>query len=220
MSRGLHSRNSFLGAVVQLWSADADIKLTSVCRTPTSSLVVDLPHYPWHRSEQYWEDSRVAQNWRMRKYLPHDLLGTPVLESHQFQPTWRKILRLEDAPWLRGHKIKTDTIFPAAGSISMAGEATRELTGIEDYCLKDVTISTALVLVDSRSVELMTVLRRKRLKDSLEGDYYDFEISSYNGRTWTKHCWGKVKPGAHLPALKREVSDTRWYKAMLKMGLN
>lgn len=228
MSRGQDSRNGFLQAVGELWATGADIKLSPVCSTSQSNLVVDLPHYPWHRSEQYWEESRVAQNWRMRKYLPHDLLGTPVLESHQFQPTWRRILRLEDAPWLRGHKIKTDTIFPAAGYISMAGEAARELTGVEDYCLKDVTISTALVLDDSRSVELMTVLRRERLTDSLEGDYYDFDISSYNGRTWTKHCWGKVKSGApidlpkkvDLPSLKREVSDTRWYKAMLKMGLN
>lgn len=228
MSRGADSRDSFLQAAGELWSSGADIELAPICSTPDSSLVVDLPHYPWHRGEQYWEESRVAQNWRMRKYLPHDLLGTPVLESNHFEPRWRRILRLEDAPWLRGHKIKSDTIFPAAGYISMAGEAMRELTGTEDYCLRDVTISTALVLDDSRSVELMTLLRKERLTDSLEGEFYDFDISSYNGRTWTKHCWGKVRPGApidlpshvDLPGLKREVLESRWYKAMLKMGLN
>ncbi|KAJ4388197.1 hypothetical protein N0V93_008804 [Gnomoniopsis smithogilvyi] len=228
LSRREDSRNSFLQAAGELWANGASIQFTPICRRPGSSVIIDLPHYPWHRGEQYWEESRVAQNWRMRKHLPHDLLGTPVLESHPFHPTWRRILRLEDAPWLRGHRIKSNTIFPAAGYISMAGEATRELTGIEDYCLKDVTISTALVLDDSRSVELLTVLRKERLTDSLEGEYYDFDISSYNGRTWTKHCWGKVKPGrpvdipsqVDFPDLKREVSGNRWYKAMLKMGLN
>lgn len=228
MSRATNLRKCFLKAAGQIWASGADVNLAPICSTSGASLLVDLPHYPWHRSEQYWEESRVGQNWRMRKYLPHDLLGTPVLEWHQFEPTWRRILRLEDVPWLRGHKIKSDTVFPAAGYISMAGEATRELTGIDDYCLKDVTISTALVLDDSRSVELMTVLRKERLTDSLEGEYYDFDISSYNGRTWTKHCWGRVKPGKpigltsqfDLPVLKREVSEVRWYKAMLKMGLN
>ncbi|KAH7333356.1 hypothetical protein BKA65DRAFT_404016 [Rhexocercosporidium sp. MPI-PUGE-AT-0058] len=226
ISRGEDSRQAFFQAVGQLWSTRFLTRLGTVCEP--GNLLVDLPHYQWHHGEQYWEESRVAQNWRHRKHLPHDLLGTPILESHQFQPTWRRILHLENAEWLRGHQINNDIVFPAAGYIAMAGEAIRELTGVDDYCLRDINISQAMLLDDTRPVEIMTVLRKERLTDSLEGDFYEFDISSFNGKTWIKHCWGKAKPGkpidqsldVAIPDLPRVVEQNRFYKSMLKMGLN
>lgn len=226
LSRGSNSKSDLLRAVGGLWSRNIKTNLFSI--TPSGNTLVDLPQYAWHHEEQYWEESRVSKNWRYRKFLPHELLGTPILESHPFHHIWRRILHLENVSWLNGHKIKTDIVFPAAGYISMAGEAVRQLTGISSYCLKDVTISAALVIDEVHTVELMTSLRREKLNDSLESEYYEFDISSISGSTSTMHCWGKVKAGVpsgdalakEVPTLTREVPEGRLYEAFRKLGLH
>ena len=105
----------------------------------------------------------------------------------------------------------------------MAGEASRQLSTIEDYTLQNVAIKTALVMKEGAGVELMTSLRPSRLTDSLDSAWYDFTISSFNG-VWVKHCSGQVKPGGSshgkvsLDSLPRLVPEP--YEAMKSVGLN
>jgi acyl transferase domain-containing protein len=197
---------------------------------PSGKVLTNLPTYPWHHKEQYWNESRLVRDWRTRKFLPHETLGSRILEGNDLEPTWRNLLRLDDAPWIRDHVIFKDIIFPGAGYVAMAGEAIRQLTGSSDYTVRRVVISTALVLHESTPTEMMTSLRRERLTDSLDSTWYEFTIMSYNGTSWMKHCVGQVRAGPiyanndmKKPVLKdlpRSVSPARWYKALKRVGLS
>lgn len=160
---------------------------------------------------------------RQRKFPRHELLGSRILEGNDLEPTWRTVINLEDVPWIRDHKIIDDAVFPAAGYICMAGEASRQLSAIEDYTLQNFVIKTALVMKEGSAVEIMTSLRPSRLTDSLDSAWYEFTISSYNG-VWVKHCSGQVKSGgekhahASITSLPRAVPSP--YEGMKSVGLN
>lgn len=188
----------------------------------------DLPSYPWDHSASYWYESRLSKDWRFRKHGYHSLLGLRVGESTTIEPSWRNVLALEDEPWLCDHKIRDDVIFPFAGYVAMAGECVRQMSGVADgYSLRHVVTHSALVLTDSKPVEMITALRPHRLTDSLDSAWFDFTISSSFGSTWVRNCTGQVKPrGTDLAPcegfqiLPRDISPSRWYAAMKQIGFN
>ena len=120
-----------------------------------------------------------------------------------------------------------DIVFPFAGYVCMAGEAIRQITGVETgYSVRHVVAHTALVLSDSEPVEVVTTLRPHKLTDSTNSDSYDFVISSYTGSTWIKICEGRVKPKEGLiqsspqcDILPRSISVSRWYEIIARVGL-
>ena len=194
---------------------------------PGSVVLTDLPAYPWRHETKYWNESRITHEWRMRRFPRHELLGSRILEGNELEPTWRNVLRLKDVPWIQDHKVIDDIVFPAAGYMSMAGEAIRQLTVTEDFTLRHVVIQTALVLHDSKTTEMMTTLRPMRLTETLDSSWYEFSISSYNETLWTKHCFGQVKAGPAelaqpkaIDHLVRHVSADDWYLGMKRIGLN
>ena len=60
----------------------------------------DLTPYPWNHQREYWHESRISQNHRLKQRLRHDILGTLTADSNDLEPTWRNILRLDDIPWV------------------------------------------------------------------------------------------------------------------------
>jgi SAM-dependent methyltransferase len=190
-------------------------------------VLTDLPTYSWQHDAKYWSESRVTKGWRLRQFPHHELLGSRMLESTDMEPMWRNNLRLEDVPWLVDHKIIADVIFPCAGYIATAGEAIRQMTGSQDYSLRQLSVKTALVLKEQESTEIVTSIRQVRLTDSLDSHWYEFTISSFNGSVWVKHCVGQGKPTLSgvqrdkpIEPFSRQVDKGYWYNAMKKLGLN
>lgn len=223
--RGKDGTASLLNALGQMHLLNIPINFEWV--TPGNTVLTGLPTYPWHYQTKHWDESRVTREWRRRKFPRHELLGSRTLEGNELEPTWRILFRLEDVPWIQDHKIIDDVVFPAAGYITMAGEAIRQLTETADFSLRHILIKTALVLQDSKTAEMMTSLRRVRLTTALDSDWYEFVISSYNGTSWMEHCIGQVKAGREQPiepenivSLAREVPAAAWYSAMKRVGLN
>ena len=137
------------------------------------------------------------------------------------------MVRLEDVPWIQDHMIINDVVFPAAGYITMAGEAVRQLTERNDFTLRNVLIRTALVFQDSKTTEMMTSLRSVQLTTTLSSDWYEVVISSYNGTSWIKHFTCQARAGQdqairaeHIEEFSREVPASAWYSAMRRIGLN
>jgi SAM-dependent methyltransferase len=102
----------------------------------------------------------------------------------------------------------------------MAGEAIRQTSGVKDYTIKGLVLHAALVLVESRSVELIT-----NLKPSQRSGWYDFTITSHNKTNWVRHCNGSIKAGVESQAstplpetMPRNMYNP--YGAMRKVGLN
>ena len=225
MLRDVNCTKSLLTAVGQMYLQGVRINFDAV--TPGKTVLTSLPKYPWHYHTKYWHESRTTRDWRLRKFPIHELLGSRILEGNDVEPTWRIILRLEDVPWLQDHMIHQDIVFPAAGYISMIGEAIRQIAGAADFTLRNVVIKTALLLEYSKPVEMITTVRPVRLTTDLDSAWFEFSILSYNGTSWTSHCVGQVKEGSTqtqesraIAKGVRQVSSSSWYKAMKRVGLN
>ncbi|KAJ0382896.1 hypothetical protein COL922a_011597 [Colletotrichum nupharicola] len=209
----------------ELWSVGARIELAAV--TPAGEFLTDLPTYPWHYDQEYWIESRPSRSWRLRKFDHHELLGTRVEEISDACPAWRCNLRVEDVPWIRDHMILGENVFPAAGFVSMIGEALKQLKGSINYTLGHVTFDAALVLND-RPVELITVLNPPPPTPYLGSEWYGFSISSLSegSGTWVRHVTGECKAGSDLGhqapeavKLPRKVSLDSFYSTWKRFGL-
>ncbi|KAI8313273.1 Highly reducing polyketide synthase gloL [Colletotrichum sp. SAR11_59] len=209
----------------ELWSVGARIELAAV--TPAEEFLKDLPTYPWHYDKEYWVESRLSRSWRLRKFDHHELLGTRVEEISDACPAWRCNLRVEDVPWIRDHMILGENVFPAAGFVSMIGEALKQLKGSVNYTLGHVTFDSALVLNDC-PVELVTVLNPPPPTPYLDSEWYEFSISSLSegGDTWVRHVTGECKAGSdsghqapEVVKLPRKVSLDSFYSTWKRFGL-
>ncbi|KAM0260907.1 hypothetical protein ACHAQJ_002527 [Trichoderma viride] len=166
------------------------------------SLLTDLPEYSFDHSQTYWHESRVSKAYRQRKFLPHELLGAFAQDYHGTEPRWVRYLRLDDIPWLRGHVVQGQVVFPAAGYIAMAIEAIKQHTveqkpqaQIMDIKFRDISFGQALVLVEGvEDLEINFALRPQahsaRRSSTIWNEFRIFTVSKDN--KWTEHCRGLV----------------------------
>ena len=217
---------SLLSAVGKLYTLQVPIDLKALI--PTGSCLSDLPPYPWDHEESYWYETRLSKEYRLRKYPHHDLLGARIVESTDFGPSWRNLFHLNTAPWVRDHKVGDDIVFPFAGYVAMAGEAVRQVTGIDEtFRLRHVIVSTALVVPEGKPTEMITTLRPHRLTDTLNSKWWEFTIASHNGHTWTKHCTGEAMAQSESlgssqrpEALPRKIEMRKWFDTLRRAGLD
>ncbi|CAG8983017.1 hypothetical protein HYALB_00010143 [Hymenoscyphus albidus] len=170
--------------------------------TPRSSekpsLLVDMPRYPWNHQTKYWHEPRMMLKQRSRTVQRHDLIGALANYSNDMEPTWRNILRIDDLPWLRHHKVHSLIIFPMAGFLSMAVEAAYQRAvsnGIEfdEFELRDVSVNTPLMVTDE-DVEMTLQLRPHQEGTTASSITWDeFRIHSWAAnKGWTEHCKGFI----------------------------
>ncbi|KAI9658048.1 MAG: Type I Iterative PKS [Bathelium mastoideum] len=178
LARGKNCVQAMLETLGNLFLQAVPFDFETVAKGHT--VLTDLDTYSWLHDKQYWQETRVTREWRFRKFAPHELLGSRTLEGNDLEPVWRNVLSPEAVPWIEDHKIANDTVFPAAGYIAMAGEAIRQVRNKADFALRKLVIKSALILQESKSVEMMTSLRPVRLTTVLDASWYEFSISSYN----------------------------------------
>ena len=206
----------------------SDIGFDSKRLFPNGSILSDLPAYPWDHQASYWYESRASKDWRFRKHGYHSLLGLRTLETTDIEPCWRNILYTEDEPWLRDHRIGNDVVFPFAGYCAMAGEAFRQISGIESgYCLENVAARLVIIMDDSAPNEIVTSLRSLPASGSFGSDSYSFTISSRSESSWVLNCEGIVRPRrtaqAEMPrttACLRSLQPSKWYEAFADVGVS
>ncbi|OLN85402.1 Lovastatin diketide synthase LovF 14, partial [Colletotrichum chlorophyti] len=230
--RGNDSSVSYFSAIGEFYLRGFDLDYSAIF--PTGTTLGGLPPYSWDHNGTYWYESRLSKEWRFRKHPHHCLLGSRLVESSDLEPIWRNMLHVENEPWLSDHKIQQDIVFPLVCYVAMAGEAARQLTGVEDgYTVKDLLVRTALILPDSAAVEILTSLRRQKISDvDHKSEWFIFSICSHNGSGWTLHCEGRVKPssaenrpsilaGQQAPGvLPRKVNEARFYEALSRAGIS
>lgn len=182
-------------------------------------VITDLPNYAWNHSTKYWHESDASKDWRFKKFPHHDLLGTKILGTLWHTPSWKTILRIDDVPWLKDHKvyrsdaisgmghtngmqIGEDIVFPAAGYMAMAIEALyqmgRSLGRIDEtsevfnvsYRFRNVKFLRAMVLEAKADNKLcLSLAPCANPQDS----WYTFKISSSRQDVWTEHCCGLIR---------------------------
>ncbi|THV54035.1 hypothetical protein BGAL_0036g00340 [Botrytis galanthina] len=225
--RNENDTTSLLTTAGNLFLKGLPIDFSSI--NPRGSVLTTLPTYPWHHEESYWHESRLVKDWRLRKFPRHDLLGSQVAECTPLEPIWRNVLCLDDLPWIRDHVVSPNIVFPGTGYIAMAGEAIRQVTGIDDFTIRNFSLDTAMIIQESSTLEIMFTLRPCRLTMSLNSDWHEFAVFSYNNTSWSKHCAGQVRAGKALSRLEsetrkvsslpRKLQCARWYQAARKVGL-
>ncbi|KAF6833041.1 Lovastatin diketide synthase LovF 1 [Colletotrichum plurivorum] len=217
--------SSVLKTAGELWAVGVDIDLGAVI--PHGELLTDLPTYQWHYDGEYWLETRLSRCWRLREFDHHEILGTRLAQTSDLCPVWRCNLRVEDVPWLRDHVVLGETVFPAAGFVTMIGEAVRQLTASVDYTVRHVRLSSALVLTD-RPVEIVTSLYPSQTMSSPGSSCYNFSISSlsHGSKVWVEHTTGECRGGAQqkqtvpeFASLPRKVSPSSFYRTWKRFGL-
>ncbi|KAI0469975.1 polyketide synthase-like protein [Xylariaceae sp. FL0804] len=93
---------------------------------------VDFQYYDAFMSgsasaEEYWHESRYTRAVRRRLDDVHELLGHLTPDSTDRDKRRRHLLRQEEIPWLKGHQLQNQMVFPAAGYVVAASEASKAL---------------------------------------------------------------------------------------------
>ncbi|KAI4608824.1 Type I Iterative PKS [Alternaria metachromatica] len=131
-------------------------------------ILVDLPEYPFDRSQTYWHETRLSRDWRMRNNAPRSVLGICATDWNPSEPRWRKMLSLEETPWLADHVVGDQALFPATGMIMMALEAVKQHFQADQvilgYNIKEATFMNPIVVSSepNSKTEVVTQLRPLR----------------------------------------------------------
>lgn len=225
LSRNDDGVETFLAAIGKLWASNISVDFKALI--PQGTTLPDLPRYPWNHSLTFWDESRLSKEWRNRRCGPHDLLGVRITESTEFNPSWRNVFHPDNVAWIRDHKVEGDIVFPFVGYVGMVGEAIRQIS-MDDYSfeLRNVIASTALVLSEAKPVEIITSLRKHKLTNTLDSQWFEFTIASHNGHAWTKHCTGEARSGLAWPekaaphtSPPRVITSQRCYDTYRRSGL-
>ncbi|KAI9721418.1 MAG: Type I Iterative PKS [Chrysothrix sp. TS-e1954] len=181
--------------------APVDMGAINFSYPPEKALVHlhDLPTYPWQHNTRYWHSPRIAENHKRRRFPRSDFIGSLTDESSDLEPSWRNIVRADDLPWLRHHEIDSTIIYPMAGYIVMAMEASsqRAIMRNVDYdifVLREFSVTYPLVIIDSTNVETLITITPYAEGTRKASDLWDeFRVQSWStDKGWTEHCHGLV----------------------------
>lgn len=240
-SRGEGASRTMFDAAGRLYIAGAPVSLASVnqysqCKDDSKpSTIIDLPNYVWNHSVKYWHENTASKDWRFRKYIHHDLLGSKILGTSWREPCWKKILDVADIPWLKEHKMGADILMPGSGYICMALEALYQRKQATDpdenvrspndlcYRFRNVRFQKALVIEEGKEQQIVLSL----VQQHGSNDWHEFKISSSADEVFTEHCHGfirieepveeQISESDSVP-LKYSSSGYLWYKAQNEIG--
>ncbi|RYP61239.1 hypothetical protein DL771_010199 [Monosporascus sp. 5C6A] len=238
LKRGTDSILPLYDVAGQLFLAGGPVDLSRVNRKPGSkkpSVIVDLPNYAWNRSG-YWHETQASKDWRFKKFIMHDLLGSKMNGTPWQSPVFKKTLKLADLTWLKDHCLGNQVVFPAAGYVAMAVEGmyqTAMMTQWKEqrpsryrYRLRDVKFSRALTI--DENVETRYAMSLTPMRGGSTRLWYEFKVSSSSESTFAEHCTGSVcvetdytdepAPASAIEPLKFPTPGRSWYKAMADNG--
>ena len=201
-------------------------------------VLTNLPPYPWSYDGVLWNESRASQEFRQRKHAHHDLLGSQSLGGNGHSTEWRNVLKVKDVPWVEGHRLGDDVVFPGAGYLAMAIEAICQVTGVTksdkpSFALRQFSISKALQLsmdANADGVEVFTTLTPAKLSGTTYSKkWYEFAVMSFDNGKSVNHAQGMISIDTDGPILCKypstdidlePLATRNWYDRFQKVGLN
>ncbi|KAL8913542.1 MAG: hypothetical protein Q9171_001624 [Xanthocarpia ochracea] len=172
LSRGKNDVQVFSDALGFIWthlgsqgvdfqSYEKTMSNPSLAGQSSPKLVTGLPSYQWNHGRVHWHESRKSRKMRGRKQAFHELLGVPSPDSTGRDLRWTNVLKVSEIPWLEGHQLQGQTVFPAAGYVAMALEAARNLAGdkpVELFELHDLNIPRAITFEEDDNAGVETLI--------------------------------------------------------------
>ncbi|KLO98507.1 Uncharacterized protein Y057_7829 [Fusarium fujikuroi] len=118
----------------------------------TMTVIKNLPSYPFNHQYSYWAEPRSSRTYKQLKTRPNAVLGMPsVTTTTSSEAQWRNMLSPKEVPWMQGHKLQGQIIFPATGYIAMAIEAVKALAGDKSLSyikVEDLLLERAIAFND------------------------------------------------------------------------
>ncbi|PVI03762.1 hypothetical protein DM02DRAFT_696056 [Periconia macrospinosa] len=148
-------------------------------QTRPAKLLPGLPTYPWNHDERYLHETRLSKQIRLRGSAMHELLGTPAPDNTHLELRWNNLLKSSELPWLDGHQIQGQILFPAAGYVAMALEAGQKLASERSVRLLDVhdlVINRALTFDDDPNFAIETLVTVTGVKTNNKCHKCDFAL--------------------------------------------
>lgn len=206
---------------------------------PRPQLLKRLPSYAWNHQHSYWHESRISRAYRTRAAV-HPLLGSRVNDGADQEFRWRNFLSPIELPWLTGHSIQGQLVFPAAAYISTCVEAARAMSGdnkIRLVELTNVVLGQALVFKDETSkVEILFSItgiehhHQGQGEENLTANFVLYSAASPDSDTLTANASGclRIVYGEATPALLParspdplelvDVPEERFYTVLKEAG--
>ncbi|PWY90616.1 putative polyketide synthase [Aspergillus sclerotioniger CBS 115572] len=158
----------------------------------------NMPRYPFNHQHTYWKEGRLSENFRFRDTARHELLGTRNIDWNAQVAQWRNIIRLNELPWLRDHKIDGQTIFPATGMVVMAVEALRQLLGP----------TTTMTGVQIRDVSFLHAIRFTHGAEQVETQLTLSSDSLPGTLSWTQFRLFVIENGSYVECCRGFIRST------------
>ncbi|KAG5772729.1 hypothetical protein H9Q72_001229 [Fusarium xylarioides] len=242
VTRNVHDVEALSDSLGFLWShlgkSAVDFAAYTQAFSPSiTTMAAGLPSYTWDHTQSFWRESRKSLNYRQRTEPPHPLLGARSVEDTADSMRWINYLRLEDVPWLEGHKVEGQVVYPAAGYLVMAMEAARAIDatkGIQLIELSDVYILSAIQLTEgSQALETVFTLQVERNEPTFAMASWTLS-TPMSGRNDSWKCnakgqlrveFGSLDDAARLPSRNKPIASLtsvdmdRFYTALANIGL-
>lgn len=205
------------------------------------NVLQDLPPYPFDHQRTYWISSRIPNHFRHRSamHVTNPVLGNPCFEAFTAgELQWRKILQPSEMPWLKGHMLQGQTVFPATGYVSMAIEAIKSLALdikadalISLVKLEDVDIPRAIAFDDdSAAIETIFSLSSVNITEQeVTAQWACYSAAEgaantvMNARGRAQCSLARAKPGT-IPLVKTDpynlvhIDAEHFYSNLTKLG--
>lgn len=201
LTRNKPAFDCILETAGQLFLANYPVDLVAVNadQQHPGHMLTDLPTYSWNHRHYWTPTTRAMRSTQHRKHN-HTLLGTPVPHSTPHHVLWRNYIRVSEIPWLAGHAIEGEVVFPGSGYLSLAVEAavrypTNEGKMVSKIRFKDIDIKSAMTLRDNEvGTEMILSMQPETTSaKSFSDEWLEFHISSFDvdGR-YSEHCHGWI----------------------------
>lgn len=184
LHRGKHDVEAFQDMLGALWmgAGRAAVDLLAFeqqvggahCHPTKSSCfrpIPELPKYAWNHDRRLWCEARSYKHERSHELPYHDLLGRVTSDSTADQWRWRNVVDVRQLPWLSGHALQGQTVFPATGYIALAMESAMQVAGASPHAVRliellDLDIAKAIVISEAAPTELVVRMSRITWNDA------------------------------------------------------
>ncbi|KAJ2995834.1 hypothetical protein NUW58_g1161 [Xylaria curta] len=127
LRRGENSLETVAAAFGSVWAHAGDLAVNfnniATLSPHQPKIVKDISSYCWDHERIHWQESQRSKAFRTTGISSHELLGNIMPETTSRELRWRNQLSIREIPWLRHHMLQGEVVFPAAGYVSMAIEA-------------------------------------------------------------------------------------------------
>ena len=173
----------------------------------------DLPEYPFNHSQRYWLESRISRNFRFNEFPRHELLGIRVPDWNPLAARWRNVIRASELPWIKDHNFNGSELYPAAGMLVMAIEASRQTANskfkVESYTFEDVSLYRALLVnLTAEGVEAQFHLQPQK-SSKMSSDRNSFNLYLHTSGEWVEICRGTIMTNYSDETLELDMSGPR-----------